>query len=104
MRSVLIKAAQAILSRGSRERFTQLERDELSLTVNAIERKLVTPLACAQRGEVVIGLLDIGGTFEEGTAAAMADIMHAAKMRGLDPLKVLALASARYAREAGLDD
>ncbi len=102
MRSVLVKAAQAILSRGSRERFTANERAELSLTVNAIERKLVTPLACAQRGEAVISLLDLGGTFEEGGVAAIADVMHAAKMRGLDPLKVLALASERYARETGL--
>lgn len=101
MRSVLVKAALAILSRGSRERFTAQERAELSLIVNAIERDLPTPIARAQRGEAAVALLGGTESFEDEAAAAATDIMHAAKLRGLDPLKVLALASERYAKEMG---
>lgn len=102
---VIVRAAAEFLredaKRKARPKLTQVEKGELSLTLNILAGAVPssTDQARAMRGEAAVALFGYEDTFDEAAADVIADVMHALRRSGYDPLQVLAHARAYYFKE-----
>jgi hypothetical protein len=98
----LVKAAKLFLLADSRRKarpvLTPQEKTELSLELNALAGgvPLDQPTARARRGEVAASVIGYEDEFQEVAANVIADIMHAVRARGGDPLRVVAQARSYF--------